>query len=383
MSTPSPSNRLYWPQLDGVRTLAFFLVFLSHIGPVETGSTSFYSQFVSWGWSGVDLFFALSGFLITSLLLKERDRFKTISLRHFLARRMLRIWPLHFTAIVLGFVIFPLLGVFGDRIGSAQWSQMVADYLLPFSLFLGNFSMAVKIECLAPIVATLWSVCVEEQFYLVWGSCFRLSKQLKSLLGLLLIALCAGIILRLLVYSWSTNYQHYYYNTATHLDSIVLGCLLAFVWAYFPSLKRYASTCFALSLAIWAGLFCCMPTVYENHPLGVLLFLLVGLSWSLFLFAVIEWPILQQLFSYRPIASFGRLTYGMYIFHYVGISVGSKIALLTMGCESGFSYWLMKLLGSLGATWVAALLSWRFIEQPFLALKQRFARVASGSPLPP
>jgi peptidoglycan/LPS O-acetylase OafA/YrhL len=370
--------RIYWPQLDGVRTLAFFLVFLSHVGPVQVGSTTLYSHFVSWGWSGVDLFFCLSGFLITSLLLREREQFNAISLNHFLMRRVLRIWPLHFTAIVLGFLVFPLLGVFGDRLFGPDWNRMVAIHLLPFSLFLGNFSMAMRMEYIAPIVATLWSVCVEEQFYLVWGSCFRLSKQLKSLLWLLLAALCVGILLRSVVYCWSANYLHYYYNTLTRLDSIVLGCLLAFAWAYLPALKRYASASFALSLLIWGYLLCFMPKIYENHPMGVLTLFLVGLSWALFLFAVVEWPVLQRLFSLGPIASFGRLTYGMYIFHYVGISIGAKVATLLAGGEASLLFWWIKLLASLGATWAAAVISWKFIEQPFLALKQRFARVASG-----
>ena len=119
------SSRLYWPQLDGLRACAFAMVFISHQGLIERVDDSgpwrlpvlVLNRIISWCWSGVDLFYVLSGFLITSILWTERARFGSVSYHSFFMRRSLRIWPLHYWIIILSCFVLPIWGFWGWRLG--------------------------------------------------------------------------------------------------------------------------------------------------------------------------------------------------------------------------------------------------------------------------
>ncbi|MBA4077933.1 MAG: hypothetical protein C0508_23090, partial [Cyanobacteria bacterium PR.023] len=110
----------YWPQLDGLRSLAFLLVFLHHLGRVADAERAALGSAIApalptldaicaWGWVGVDVFFSLSGFLITHLLLAEKGRFNSISFKQFFARRALRIWPVYYLVLLFACVVVPLM----------------------------------------------------------------------------------------------------------------------------------------------------------------------------------------------------------------------------------------------------------------------------------
>ena len=150
-----PERRFYQPELDGLRFYAFLGVFVYHTLP---------SQAMPWLWgaviksgaAGVDLFFALSAFLITSLLLRERQQTGRISLRLFYLRRILRIWPLYFVVLALGVV---LAHTVPDQ--RLPW-YYIAGYLL----FIGNWVSA-AFGHPQSICSPLWTVSIEEQFYLV------------------------------------------------------------------------------------------------------------------------------------------------------------------------------------------------------------------------
>src|SRR5246127_2629047 len=163
---PAPTQRrFYQPERDGLRFYAFLGVFVCHTLPFDG---SFYRRFylpIPWLWgaiaksgaAGVDLFFALSAFLITSILLREREETGGISLRRFYVRRVLRIWPLYFLLIALGLVLAHTMAR-----QSLPW-YYVAGYLL----FAGNWVHAVFGRA-ESICSPLWTVSIEEQFYLIW-----------------------------------------------------------------------------------------------------------------------------------------------------------------------------------------------------------------------
>ena len=117
----SEQKMQYRPELDGLRFIAFFAVFLYHVGPVPVDKPpsllqplcKAYNTLSAWGWAGVDLFFVLSGFLITSLLLIERQNMGEVSFKHFFIRRLLRIWPLYFLALLAGCAVLYALGQAG------------------------------------------------------------------------------------------------------------------------------------------------------------------------------------------------------------------------------------------------------------------------------
>ena len=165
-------KKIHFENLDALRFFAFLSVFISHVAlflGFESNNSSFNfikKSFLIHGDLGVNFFFVLSGFLITFLLLTEKDKFSKIFLSHFYLRRVLRIWPLYFLTLILGFfVIYPL----------ASSSLIHFPFLinegysfLPWYIFLGA---NIKIAFLgggSVVLAVLWSISVEEQFYLIW-----------------------------------------------------------------------------------------------------------------------------------------------------------------------------------------------------------------------
>jgi peptidoglycan/LPS O-acetylase OafA/YrhL len=160
---------VYFPNLNAIRFVAAFLVFLGHLDWAKhnaIGSNQPYSDFtLNNGLLGVNLFFTLSGFLITSLLLKEHDECGIINVRHFYVRRILRIWPLYYFTVLLSFAILPnfiSIPSFEPTFdGAHYWSKLVL-----FLTLLPNVSLVTY-----PLVSfgsQLWTVGVEEQFYIVW-----------------------------------------------------------------------------------------------------------------------------------------------------------------------------------------------------------------------
>src|ERR1700677_1497524 len=167
-------HRFYQPELDGLRFYAFLGVFICHTLPFDGAVYRRFHLPIPWLWgaiaksgaAGVDLFFALSAFLITSILLREREETGAISLRRFYLRRILRIWPLYFLLIALGVVLAHTMVK-----QSLPW-YYVAGYLL----FVGNWVHAV-FGGPNSICFPLWTVSIEEQFYLVWPLAAKMLKR--------------------------------------------------------------------------------------------------------------------------------------------------------------------------------------------------------------
>ena len=139
----------YLPELDALRFFAFLAVFLCHVA-VRDGRFTWEART---GMLGVDLFFALSAFLISELLLREKDRNGTLDVRAFWIRRILRIWPLYFTMLAVAFIL------------RAPLRESLLT-LIGFALFAGNF--AALFATPSPLIGALWSLSIEEQFYLPW-----------------------------------------------------------------------------------------------------------------------------------------------------------------------------------------------------------------------
>ena len=162
------SERIYFPELDGLRFIAFMMVYFFH-GGVPQGilarliGSRIAGAFRENGGFGVQLFFILSGYLIATLLLREEARYGRIDLRAFWIRRVLRIWPLYYLTLLIGFGLIPALE---HQIGTPGYARMLRGQLIPFLAFLGNWSM-IFVGPLPDWLSILWSVCVEEQFYLI------------------------------------------------------------------------------------------------------------------------------------------------------------------------------------------------------------------------
>ncbi len=333
----------------------------------------------NWGWVGVDLFFVLSAFLITSLLLRERESSveHTVSLRKFFARRILRIWPLYFCYLsivaVLSMTLSPAYT--GARlVGSAAlaggWQQLAA-----FAFFVGNFAV-VSQGVILHLLNPMWSLCIEEQFYIVWGLSLKLLKKNSYLAMVLIAAGMAAPGLRYLLWSHdSKNYLAYYLNSVSHCDAIVYGGIAAFVWRRFgPRMQTSIAWQAALAVATVALLspLAWVPYIEQSDNSIIWVMSSVALGFTALLFTTMTNKTVKQFFTLPFLTHIGRLTYGLYIFHFMVIysliyvsrnqlHIASRLALMAISWPLG-----------LALTYVLARLSWRFIEAPCLALKERF-----------
>jgi len=222
----TPAGRFYKPELDCLRFLAFLGVFVRHSFP---GEASYYAAHgfpvllanlaastVRAGGFGVDLFFVLSAYLITELLLREFDVYGTLHAGAFLVRRALRIWPLFFLFLAIAWIC--------DRYALAT-QGMTIGYIAAFLLFLGNWS-CVLWGFPSSVAALLWSVSIEEQFYLAWP--FALSRLGRNrVLPAALTLIFVAVIARPLTVATGAAYPAVWCSTLCRLDTIAAGILLA------------------------------------------------------------------------------------------------------------------------------------------------------------
>src|SRR2546422_1667367 len=229
-------ERFYFPELDSIRFFLFWGVWGYHALPrqesaytehhVPAALASFITSIIKAGMASLDVFFILSAFLITELLLREKEFRGVPDLKAFYIRRLLRIWPLYFFMIALaGF-----LSIF-DRSQTLGWA-----YALSFLLFAGNWIMVFRGFPHAQIIGPLWSVSFEEQFYLVWPFVVRRASK-RTLcyiaVGLLIVAALARLILLVK----HTGGETIWYNSFARLDSIASGILLVVIFHGCPTLR--------------------------------------------------------------------------------------------------------------------------------------------------
>ena len=377
MQAPSrPSSTFYRPELDGLRFFAFFAVFLNHTLLLDPGRGAAWKRVLGGigvsGAFGVDLFFALSAYLITELLLRERARTGALDVPAFYLRRILRIWPLYF-AFLIAVVLVP-----GD--------ELTAPYALGFGLFCGNWLYI--LHPLRTLAAPLWSVSVEEQFYLVWPWAVRRGgpeRIARIAIGLAVasFALVLGLQLGGIGEPWLSK------NSLTRADGIAAGVLLAVALrGEAPRLStaaRCAVLCAALPLLALLGML--NPFEPGVHLVrNLIVYPAAALLCSAILVAVMGMEgRAGGLLRHPALIYLGRISFGLYVFHQVGLAAADR---LFPGFQHAAWQWAQHFAAGLLVTGALAAASYRFLEQPFLKLKQRrFTIVASqragaeGAPL--
>jgi peptidoglycan/LPS O-acetylase OafA/YrhL len=298
----APATR-HIPSLDGIRAISFMLVFGSHSG----------AGFFIPGGFGVTTFFFLSGFLITTLMRSEFDRNGSVNVRHFWLRRALRILPPLYlvvsAATVTALILYPP--------GTVDWPSIVAQLL-----FYANYWVIYGIDRNPPGTGVVWSLAVEEQFYLLFPLFYIAMRRWRiPPLGqaCLLWGLCAVILAwRCVLMSMHASQARIYVGTDSRLDSILFGCALA-VWCN-PALDEPAAPpglwkFLLLPAALVALLvsFLCHGTVFEN----TWIFTIQGAALTLVFSAAMRfhtWPLFRFL-NWRPVAFIGTLSYSLYLVH--------------------------------------------------------------------
>jgi len=361
-------RRFYQPELDGLRFYAFLGVFLFHTMP---GKAAFYRGLhlpMPWLWgavarsgeAGVDLFFALSAFLITSLLLRERRQIGRISLRLFYLRRILRIWPLYFVVVGLGIVLAHTM-----RNQSLPWY-----YIAGYVLFVGNWVHAVFGHPQS-ICSPLWTVSIEEQFYLIWPALMKMLERRGMILaGIVTFLLATTSQAAIALAGVSGGYI--YYGSASRCGSLALGVLLALFADRLPALtNRVRLLLVSGGLIGWvvssAGLLNRPGPVSMHMVLGRMI---ISLGTGAILYGCLYSS--SKLVRAAWIVSLGKVSYGLYLLHLTGLFILQSL----IHPAWGWQLLATKALG-LVMTVILAFASYRWIESPFLRLKDRFATVLS------
>lgn len=367
--TGAPASRRMIPAIDGLRGIAILLVFFTHFWPSE-GSAGFYRPVAQAGWVGVDLFFVISGFLIMGILIDTKSR--PGYYRNFYARRMLRIFPLYYAFLAVVFIGMPIVqgaasygtSAFGQQAGSPAW----------YLFYLTNFRDALGAVGVPPLIRPLWSLAIEEQFYLLFPLVVA-SISLRSLTRLLIGLTVFALVFRIGMYLWQPDNHHLQYLlTPARFDTIALGSLLAIAWRA-PGQRIWkqvvrAAPWLVLLLLVLVG----AASGFDRRDPSLRLWGYTAIAMafgSLLAWVVDRGPARSTALLRNPLLmSFGKLCYGLYVMHR-GVHL-VVLKLLDRVAPGLLEQSWLEFPIAVAAAYLVAWLSWRLFESPILRLKRRF-----------
>ena len=362
----------YFDNLDALRFFAWLSVFFQHsfgtTSPVVAAHPVYRAViYVSkLGDLGVNFFFVLSGFLITYLLLDEEARTGNIGVIRFYVRRVLRIWPLYYACVLFGFLVLPAIK---QRLGTP--STETADPFL-FAVFMVNFD---RLAHGPPpsMLGVLWSVSIEEQFYLAWPLLVRGLRRWRG-------ALFGGIIAGSLVFRLAMVHQPQvlYYHTAAVISDMAVGGACAWL-----CLTRARFRDFLVRIPL--------PAIVATYVVAAGLILLrrslFSWGWSpaferlvfsiFFAFVVLEQTYAAhspfKLHRLRRITNLGRYTYALYCLHFLALYIVLALRRKVPVPETLFQVLVVDTVMGLALSIALAWLSYHLLERRFLELKERFS----------
>lgn len=369
MSTKS----VYFPNLNGLRFIAAFMVVISHIGQFKPyfGYAEWTSEAVKIiGHLGVVLFFSLSGFLITYLLLTEEENFKKISIKDFYIRRILRIWPLYFFVIILALIILPQFQLF--IVPGFEKAVIHEDFGMKALLYFTFFANAAQaFYSMIPFAGQAWSIGTEEQFYLLWPLLMSKIKKHRMLL------MFAVVFFYLAVFAFLHTHYSDFLPAKQHIqkfwwfftiDCMAIGGFFAIALHtgkyihWFLNKWLFYIVCIGTIAMISAGII--VP--YINNEVYAFLFsiIIVNFAANKSIGISLENKVLHYL---------GKISYGIYMYHIIAIVLCIKL----LAWFNIMHDWLLIVL-SLGLAIVFAAISYQFFESRFIRKKKKFSKIVSG-----
>ena len=384
---PASENKQFYPALDGLRAVAVLMVFWQHY----SAGSSFAAAF-RWGWTGVDIFFVLSGFLITGILYDTRHA--PARFRNFYVRRALRIFPLFYGVLLVALLLAPIfrwvwhpvwalwplyLGNFGRFLWLKDYlaNPMPMDHLVSARLARSDFAL---------LFGHFWSLCIEEQFYLVWPFVVFAVKDRVRLRNLcaasVILCLLGRVICQITLSPAMLNAGFLERFTPLRVDSLLLGGLLALALRGPEAglVRRLGRLVLPLTLGLFA-LLQVAALVRTGHALDARLsagvistvgytvidLLAAGLILNTIELGSVSYRALNNSWLRR----LGQISYGFYIFHDMFHPVYLHLAYRLHPRPERLYATVMLI--ALVATAILSYLSFRFFESPFLRLKRRFS----------
>ena len=360
-------SKKHYPELDGLRGIAIFLVVAYHarsiVQPDSFPAMAFHSVLEA-GWIGVDLFFVLSGFLITGVLFNSVDQKDYLA--RFYVRRIFRIFPVYYLALVafpLGFYLLEMPQYAGP-VGISYW--VFLQNWLPFFGAMPDERFA-----------HFWSLGIEEQFYLLWPILFLVLHRHKWALHAFAGLILASVVFRIFFVHYNTHSAGYF-STLSHIDGLIVGSALAYIFRQKHDPEKLRGLCTMVLTASPVSLVAVL-IIANGFQMQNGIVLVYGLiSVSVFFGSIVALSMLVPEHSKSRVMLraawprfVGRISYGIYVYHWP-----LTLILMHYWPANGAGYWLNFLM-FFTVVWCASIyvawLSHLFIEQPIMTLRERVA----------
>lgn len=359
---PEYSKKFRFDNLDSIRTIAFLATFITHAFHAESEKSIalFALKIQEYFAFGVPIFFVLSGFLITFLMLKEQENNGKFNLKNFYVRRVLRIWPVYFLVLIVGFMLFPLLR---NTVLHAPYVENANPYY--YISFLSNFDQINNLTLPFGIgLGPTWSVSIEEQFYLFWPIfilIFKRTKFIYVIVSVLLISIVTSILFDL-------SNKH----TLFCMIYLSIGGIYGYLSYYrkdtIDRLVNISKSLFLIIITILFILIYASTIGIGDVTLIILIAFIIGY--------VIVFQCFSGKLQLKRVPFFERLgkyTYGLYLYHSICIfCVHIVIDDILQIPESAFSVLLIKPILSFSLSLIFSIYSYNYFEKFFLNLKTKF-----------
>jgi peptidoglycan/LPS O-acetylase OafA/YrhL len=331
----------YRPSLDGLRGLSILGVLLYH----------FRVPFFSYGYAGVDVFFVLSGFLITLLLWEEREETGRIDFGAFYLRRARRLFP----ALA---VVLLVVATYAYLIRPAGTGIPLGREILGAALYAMNWLLALHVIPSGGPLSHTWSLSIEEQFYLIWPLLLAVGARFRRALPVLIgLAAAASAVVRNLQWSLGQDWNRVYFGLDSRAEAILLGCLAGLLAARGVAARTGGIGVLGMALGLAVSL---DETRYLRAGLSI-----VSASTALLLLELVA-PgpsLVRRALEARPLVALGRISYGLYLWHVLVLHALLKFPVPRWGAALGIA-----------ASLAVAALSYVAVERPFLRLNRRDRR---------
>ena len=393
-------KKVYFPGMNGIRFIAAFSVIFHHIE-----QSKFWIEMPSWwnstivdniGHKGRIIFFVMSGFLITYLFLAEIKKTGSLDLKKFHIRRNLRVWPLYIVIILLSFFVLPLINNItcshcGFEYGPTSFSDLLTiSYWKKFFLYFFMFANVGRfLWPPIPGLSQLWSIGVQEQFYLIWPTITKVFK--KGFLPMVVIFILGKVIIEAILLFYTANWDLYQLPFINVLqlgtllkfweifavEQLALGALAAYIFIEGKSkiLNIIYNKYFAiLTVAIYIFLFFVKVDFYFHGLVEGMIatFLLLNISTNAKFPIKLEHPTLNYL---------GNISYGIYLFHNFFIILTINLLMNFNLNENLVIFNILLYAISISLTLIFSGLSYKYFEMHFLKLKGKFEVVKSSRKL--
>jgi len=375
-------SKIYFKNLDSLRFIAALMVYLQH---GVSGSYEYlqindtllkkFLNTISNGETGVSIFFVLSGFLITYLLITEYELKSKISLRNFYIRRLLRIWPLYFMVVSFTFLVYPLLK---SLIGM---NNPLGSNFLYHLTFLSNFDVInIEKNCAGNAAMSqniTWSVSIEEQFYLFWPLLFVFLPKRFWIYSILFV-ICGSVFFRIINYD---DHAVLYFHTFSVLLDLGTGGLMAFLIKKHKKIRTFFETSSTKThLILFVMSFCLLfwgSSIFLFKYGNAISRIFISISFALIISsqAITKSASKLNTGNWSFASKWGKYTYGIYLIHPIALTlIDIAVRVLHIPKTNFFSLFTIGILGFL-LTLVLSKFSYNNYESRFLKLKDKFTTV--------